>query len=86
MAALAPAAELLPAVGLEAGQGVWLTPVAAGLILVPLLWLAGAGEMGRLPALLCGIWMEVLLILRLTLCARRCSARGSGTGRCGFSS
>ena len=85
VAALAPAAELLPAVALEtAGRGAWLTPVAAGLILVPLLWLAGAGEMGRLPALLCGIWMEVLLILRLTLCARRMLRSGERDGAVWF--
>lgn len=79
-AALAPAAELLPGGTLElAGRGAWLAPLAAGLALLPLLWLAGRRD-GYLPdrtladrAVLAGfgLWLYLLLILRLGLCARR---------------
>ena len=85
LAALAPAAELLPAVGLEAGRGAWLTPAAAGLILLPLLWLTREGNcIGRGAALLCGGWMEVLLVLRLILCSRRMLWSGQRDGAVWF--
>ena len=89
VSALAPAAELFPSVGLEtAGRGAWLTPAASALILVPLVWLAGdrlgTGRIGRGAALLCGLWMEVLLVLRLTLCARRMIRAGERDGAVWF--
>lgn len=92
-AALSPGAELFPAVGLEqAGRGVWLTPVVSLLILFPLLWFSrqwdGAAlrtcAVGRVTALLCGVWMEVLLVLRLTLCARRMLWSGERDGAVWF--
>ena len=87
LGALAPAAELFPAVGLEAGRGAWLTPAAAGLILLPLLWLTretSGARVGRVTAALCGAWMEVLLVLRLTLCARRMLQSGERDGAVWF--
>lgn len=87
---LAPAAELFPNLGMEAGRGAWLTPVAAGLVVLPLLWLSGRGEelqnhpAGRGTALLCGAWMELLLVLRLTLCARRLLWSGERDGAVWF--
>ena len=89
---LAPAAELFPAVGLEAGRGAWLNPAAAGLLILPLLWMTRRGEgirlgehpIGRWIALVCGLWMELLLVLRLTLCARRLLWSGERDGAVWF--
>ena len=87
-AALSPAAELFPAVGLaRAGRGVWLTPLASGLILLPLLWVVRQWDgkpPSRVTALACGVWMEVLLVLRLTLCARRMLRSGERDGAVWF--
>lgn len=79
-AAMAPAAELLPGTTLElAGRGAWLAPLAAGLILMPLLWQSGkwgledgtATAADRVVLGAFGLWLYLLLILRLALCARR---------------
>lgn len=89
VAALAPTAELLPGTALEtAGRGGWLSPLAAIIFLLPLLLAAGRGEgafrresVWRTPALiLCAVWMELLLILRLALCARRMLWAGERDG------
>ena len=81
---LAPAAELFPAVGLAAGRGAWLTPLAAVLVMLPLLRLTGEVPQNRGVALLCGLWMELLLVLRLTLCARRLLWSGERDGAVWF--
>ena len=88
-AALAPAAELLPGRALElAGRGGWLAPMAAMLILIPLLWVSRQGNVntlkgswfGKVLLLICAVWMEWLLILRLGLCARRMGWAGERDG------
>ena len=80
VAAMAPAAELLPGTALEtAGRGGWLSPGAAGIILLPLLGIsrregdALSRQTGwrKLLLRLCTLWMGLLLIFRLVLCARR---------------
>lgn len=89
VAALAPAAELLPGTALEtAGRGGWLSPLAAMLLLLPLL-LAARQRTDGLPRenlwgnvllFLCALWMELLLTLRLALCARRMLWAGERDG------
>ncbi len=88
-AALAPAVELLPGLTLAlAGRGAWLSPLAALLFLLPLLWLGRAGDMsafrrswpGRGVLALCAVWMELLVVLRLGLCARRMLWAGERDG------
>lgn len=91
---LAPAAELLPALTLPlAGKGAWLVPAAA---IPPVL--AGGWLMGRLrPALDCLgcpvrrgvlllylVWGELLLALRLRLCAQRLLGAGRRDGELWF--
>lgn len=89
VSALAPAVELLPGKALDlAGRGAWLSPLAAGLILVPLLWLARRtdGESlrstlpGQITLIICVLWMELLVVLRLALCARRMLWSGERDG------
>lgn len=88
-AALAPAAELLPGIALsQAGRGAWLSPVAALVVLLPILWLGRRGDAGdfrtSLPGKLliaaCALWMELLVVLRLGLCARRMLWAGERDG------
>ena len=88
-AALAPAAQLLPGAALEtAGRGAWLAPASALLLLLPLLWLSRRGDgrvlkstvPGKLLLLLSVVWMELLLLLRLALCARRMLRTGERDG------
>ena len=99
---MAPAAELLPAVTLPiAGQGAWLSALAALPVLLLLGWglgrlglrhggLAGAirwglgSVVGRLVLLLYFIWGELLLALRLRLCAQRLIASGERDGSLWF--
>lgn len=89
VAALAPAAELLPGTALEmAGKGAWLSPVAAVFLLLPLLWMSRRGNGEILQerlwekglTYLCALWMELLLVLRLALCARRMLWAGERDG------
>ena len=99
-AALAPAAELLPAIALPtAGKGAWLAPLAA----IPLVLLGGwllarlSGGQGLAPSLHSGlgllgvpvlliymVWGELLLALRLRLCAQRLVAAGYRDGTLWF--
>ena len=88
-AALAPAVELLPGTAVKlAGRGAWLSPVSAALILLPLLWLGRRGDGRRLRADFSGkiilgvlaLWMELLVVLRLALCARRMLWAGERDG------
>lgn len=88
-AALAPAAELLPGIALAtAGRGAWLSPLAALVFLLPLLWLGRRGDardfrrsfFGKVLLALCAVWMELLVILRLGLCARRMLWAGERDG------
>lgn len=88
-AALAPAAELLPGIALSlAGRGAWLSPVAALVVLIPVLWLGRRGDArdfrtslpGKLLLAVCALWMEVLVVLRLGLCARRMLWAGERDG------
>ena len=88
-AALAPASELLPGVALElAGRGAWLSPLAALIFLLPLFWLGRRGDVtalrkswaGRAVLVLCVLWMELLVVLRLGLCARRMLWSGERDG------
>jgi len=88
-AALAPAAQLLPGAALEiAGRGAWLSPLAALVVLLPLLWLGQRGDAdilkstrpGKLLLVLAAVWMELLLLLRLALCARRMLRTGERDG------
>lgn len=94
---LAPAAELLPALTLPmAGRGAWLAPAAA----IPLVLLGGwlLGRMGG-PAKIRSalgpvfgsailtvyiVWGELLLALRLRLCAQRLLAAGERDGSLWF--
>ena len=89
VAALAPAAELLPGTALElAGRGGWLSPAAALIFILPLLLLSRRGDMmglrdsvlGKILLALCCLWMELLVILRLSLCARRMEWAGERDG------
>ena len=88
-ASLAPVSELLPGVALElAGRGAWLAPLAALLILLPLFWLGRAGDVttlrqswgGRIALGVCVLWMELLVVLRLGLCAQRMLWSGERDG------
>lgn len=88
-AALAPAAQLLPGAALEtAGRGAWLAPLSALVLLLPILWLGRRGDgsvlksslPGKLLLLLAAVWMELLLLLRLALCARRMLRTGERDG------
>lgn len=88
-AALSPAAALLPGAALDwAGKGAWLSPLAAAVLLLPVLSAAGQGGAERLRATLpgkvvlggCVLWMELLLVLRLGLCARRMLWSGGRDG------
>ena len=89
VAALAPAAELLPGTALDlAGRGGWLSPAAALIFLLPVLLLGRRGDVttlrasfsGRILLTLCCLWMELLVILRLGLCARRMDWAGERDG------
>ena len=89
VAALAPAAELLPGLVLGlAGRGGWLSPLAAALLLLPLIRWSGRGDAdtlkgnpaGRVVLVGCGLWMELLVVLRLGLCARRMLWSGGRDG------
>ena len=88
-AALAPAAELLPGIALGlAGRGAWLSPLAALAFLLPVLWLGRRGDArdlrksggGKVLLALCALWMELLVALRLGLCARRMLWAGERDG------
>lgn len=88
-ASLAPASELLPGVALDlAGRGAWLSPLAALIFLLPLFWLGRRGDVtalrqswgGRAVLVLCVLWMELLVVLRLGLCARRMLWSGERDG------
>lgn len=88
-ASLAPASELLPGVALElAGRGAWLSPLTALIFLLPLFWLGRRGDVtalrqswgGRAVLVLCVLWMELLVVLRLGLCARRMLWSGERDG------
>lgn len=88
-AAMAPAAEMLPGPALEwAGKGAWLAPVAAMGILLPLLRLSHGGDavalrdgfFRKIILLVGAVWMEVLVTLRLVLCARRMLWSGERDG------
>ena len=97
---MAPAAELLPAVTLPAaGRGAWLSALIALPALLVLGWgLArlGAGGLaeavrrtlgpvlGRLLLLAYLLWGELLLALRLRLCAQRLIASGERDGSLWF--
>ena len=87
--ALAPAAELLPGAVLRtAGRGGWLAPAAALIFLLPVLWLGRHGDadtlrgsfFGKILLTFCVVWMEMLVILRLGLCARRMLWAGERDG------
>jgi len=89
VAALAPAVELLPGIALSlAGRGAWLSPMAALIFLLPILWLGRRGDArdlrrsvpGRILLALCALWMELLAALRLALCARRMLWAGERDG------
>lgn len=88
-AAMAPAAELLPGIALSlAGRGSWLSPLAALILLIPVLWLGRRGDArdfkgsmtGKVLLWLCALWMELLVVLRLGLCARRMLWAGERDG------
>ena len=87
--ALAPAAQLLPGAALDlAGRGAWLSPLTALFLLFPILWLSRRGDArllkrtlpGRGVLLLAAVWMELLLVLRRALCARRMLQSGERDG------
>lgn len=89
MAALAPSAELLPGIALgTAGRAAWLSPVAALILLIPLLLLSRRSGIavlrstgsGKVVFGVCVVWMELLVILRLGLCARRMVWSGERDG------
>lgn len=89
VAALAPAAELLPGTVLAlAGRGGWLAPGAALIVLLPLILLSCRGGvttlresvLGKILLTICCLWMELLVILRLGLCARRMEWAGERDG------
>ena len=98
--ALAPAAELLPAITLPtAGKGAWLAPLAAAPLVLLGGWLLArlSGEGGLASALRSGlgifgipalliymVWGELLLSLRLRLCAQRLVAAGYRDGTLWF--
>ena len=93
-ALLSPGAELLPAATLGAGRGAWLSTLWALPVFVGAGWLLwtlsrGAGLAGRLAALgwggkgllvVCMLWGEVLLALRLRLWSGRMVAAGTQEG------
>jgi len=65
-----------------------LAPGAAAVFLLPLLWLGRKGDArdlraslpGRLVLTVCALWMELLVVLRLGLCARRMLVAGERDG------
>lgn len=96
-AALAPAAELLPALTLPvAGKGAWMTPLAAAPWVLLSGWLLGrlSGKTGYAAEvrsafgkklgggilILYIVWGELLLSLRLRLCAQRLLDNGRRDG------
>lgn len=95
---LAPAAELLPAVTLpQAGKGAWLAPVAAIPLVLAAGWLLsrlgegcglarrlGSSWAGKAVLLIYIVWGELLLTLRLRLCARRLLSSGQRDGALWF--
>ena len=95
---LAPAAELLPGITLPvAGKGAWLAPLVALPLVLAGGWLLGKlGEGRGLAAELAGsipgkavlilymVWGELLLALRLRLCARRLLDAGRRDGALWF--
>lgn len=95
---LAPAAELLPGITLPlAGKGAWLAPLAALPLVLAGGWLLGKlgegrglaarlGESGggKVVLLLYMIWGELLLALRLRLCALRLLDAGRRDGELWF--
>ena len=95
---LAPAAELLPGLTLPAaGKGAWLAPLAALPLVLAGGWLlgklgegrglaAGLAESfpGKAVLILYMVWGELLLALRLRLCARRLLEAGRRDGAMWF--
>ena len=95
---LAPAAELLPGITLPAaGKGAWLAPLAALPLVLAGGWLLGrlgegpglAGRLaesgvGKAILILYMVWGELLLTLRLRLCARRLLDAGRRDGALWF--
>lgn len=96
--ALAPIIELLPTVTLPiAGRGAWLASLGAILVLVPFFWRVDRLNGGVLEAkqrlgtvvgsvflIVYLAWMELLLALRLALCARRMLISGERDGSLWF--
>ena len=98
--ALAPAAELLPLITLPtAGKGAWLAPLAAIPLVLLGGWLlarlsgggglasalrSGLGVLGVPVLLIYMVWGELLLSLRLRLCAQRLAAAGYRDGTLWF--
>ena len=98
---LAPAAELLPALTIQAaGRGGWLAPLWAAPLVLLGGWLLAAlnGEegparrlrrtlgpwAGRAVLLVYLVWLDLLLALRLRLCAQRLLAAGDRDGSLWF--
>lgn len=86
---MAPIAEDLPGLLLEgAGQNAWLSVLFGGLLALALGRLLTASPLARLGEhfpgkvllLIYMVWMELLLALRLGLCARRLLSAGSRDG------
>lgn len=94
---LAPAAELLPLVALPGGgKGAWLSPLAAAVPVLAVGWLIHRrtgerglaeelrGRFGRGFLIIYVAWAELLLAVRLRLCARRLLVSGYRDGTLWF--
>lgn len=96
--ALAPVVELLPAVTLPvAKKGAWLAPLVAAVVLLPFFFkvrklggsiLGAKTQLGNVVGsgflLVYLLWLELLLTLRLGLCARRMVLSGERDGSVWF--
>ena len=96
--ALAPVVELLPVITLPAaGRGAWLAPLIAVGVLFPFFFkmdklggsvLTAREKLGKIPGTVFLLvylgWLELLLTLRLGLCARRMLVSGERDGSIWF--